>query len=265
MTELAQYYGALMRAELSATAAYRAQIVVGMFGWVVPFVMIALWRGAAGDETIGGISAGKFTTYFVGVLVATTMGLSAAVVFGLGQLIHSGRLSPLLLRPHHPIHVIVARQLAENLTRLPPLLLVAFATIALLDGAVATDPWAWVVAVVLLAVGIVNMVYVAALVGSIALWMRKSAGVAGLIFGFEWVLGGLVAPVVLLPGALTEIARALPLWYAIGAPSELIAGISSVGVGVRALGLGIVWLGILHLALGVVWRRGMVRYESVGT
>lgn len=265
MRPLARYYRSLLRAELAASAAYRAQLVVGLFGWVVPFVMIALWRGAAGDGTIEGITGAQFSTYFVGVLVATTLGVGGAVVFGVGDLVHSGKLSPLLLRPHHPVHTIVARQVAENLTRLVPLLLVAIATITLLDGALADDVRSWLLAPPLMVVGIVGTVYISVLVGSLAMWMTKSAGVQGLIFGVEWIIGGVIAPVVLLPPALTAIARVQPLWFAIGAPAELVSGISPASDGAVALGLGLVWIAGLHVVVARVWRVALVRYEAVGT
>ena len=39
---------ALLRAELQAAAAYRAQLILGIFGWVVPLAFMVLWTGAAG-------------------------------------------------------------------------------------------------------------------------------------------------------------------------------------------------------------------------
>ena len=111
---LARYYAALLRAELAATAQYRLQLVVGIVGWVVPFVMIALWRSAAAEAPIEGVTAGQFTTYFLGILLITSSGVMGTLVFGFGHLVYSGQLSVLLLRPFHPLHSMVARQLAAG-------------------------------------------------------------------------------------------------------------------------------------------------------
>ncbi len=52
----------MVRAEMQAAAAYRAQLFLSMLAWVVPLAFLALWRGAAADGPIGGITAPQFST-----------------------------------------------------------------------------------------------------------------------------------------------------------------------------------------------------------
>ena len=103
-TSLPRVYRTLLSSELAAAATYRAQLLVGALGWVVPLAMLALWRGAGGDEPIEGITAGQLTTYYLVVLVVTGLSPIGALIFGLSELVYSGRLSSLLLRPVHPLH-----------------------------------------------------------------------------------------------------------------------------------------------------------------
>ncbi len=262
---LGAVYRVLLSSEIAATAAYRAQLVVGVLGWVVPLAMLALWRTAAGDEGIEGITGAQLTTYFVAVLVTTTANPTPTMIFGLGELVASGRLSSLLLRPAHPLHSLLARDIAETITRILPVAAVAATVIVVLDGAVSSDPTAWLLAIAVGLVGIVGAVHLGAIVGALALWMTKAAALQGVYFGVEWILGGLIAPIALLPEPLDAIARYQPLWFAVAAPGELVSGMSSVDQGVTALVVGVAWVIVLNVVFRNVWRRGMVRYEAVGS
>ena len=259
---LVAVYTALITIELQAAATYRAQLVLGALGWVVPVGFLALWRGAAAAGPVDGIPAAQFTTYFA-VLLLTTSAQLTHIVFQVAPLVHSGELSALLLRPHHPMHVLIARGVAQLAYRLPPVLVAVPLLIVVVGGTVSPSAEQWAIGIALALVGGVAETYLALMMGSVALWLTNSSGIRGLLLGAEWVFGGLVAPVVLLPGILPEVLRHQPMWYALGGPAEAISGISSLSPLVLVAALG--WVFALHLVFRVVWRRGLRRYEAVGT
>lgn len=260
---LARVGSALIGAEVQAASAYRAQLLVGVFGWVVPLAFMALWRGAAGDGAIEGTTSAQFATYFAVMLVTTSVALTPVIVFGFGDLVHSGQLSSMLLRPHHPLLTLVARAVAQKTYRVPPVLLVFPLLLALTGGTVTDHVPSLVLAPVVCLLGVIGASYLAALVATIAFWMTKSNGVQGLLSGLEWIVGGLVAPVALLPGILPDIVRHQPLWFAGGAPAEMVAGMGHHGWGTAVEAL--LWIVVLDQVFRVVWRRGLRRYEAVGT
>ena len=260
---LVAIYGALIRVELQAASAYRAQLLLSALGWVVPVSFMALWRGAASGGPVDGISAGQFTTYFAVLLLTTSVQLTRHLSFEVAPMVHSGQLSALLLRPHHPLHVLIARGIAELTFRLTPLLLVMPLLILGIGGIVTHSAPQWVMGVVLMVLGLVAESYLAAMMGSLALWLTRSSGIRGLLYGAEWVFGGLVAPIALLPGILPELLRHQPLWFAIGGPAEAISGISVVSPWTLVEAAG--WIVVLHLLFTEMWKRGMRRYEAVGT
>lgn len=253
----------LLRAELQARAAYRAQIAIGAFGWVVPLAFMALWRGAAEDGPITGISQAQFTTYFAVLLVVSNFWIIGDVVFGTAGRIHSGQLSAMLLRPLPPTLVPVAEGVAVNVYRAPVALVGMPIVIAAAGGTVTREPGDWLLAVAIAVVGIVAVTYVGALVACVAFWMTKADGLMGLVIGLQWVLGGMVAPIALMPGVLPQVLSHQPFWYAAGAPAEIAAGIGhhSAWVLVEAA----VWVVVLHLVFRASWRRALRRYEAVGT
>jgi ABC-2 type transport system permease protein len=93
--------------------------------------------------------------------------------------------------------------------------------------------------------------------------MTKAQGVQGLLVGAEWVLGGIIAPVGLLPGALPDVVRHQPLWFADGAAPEILSGIGHPGP--WALVEAALWVVCLHVAYRRLWVRALTRYEAVGT
>ena len=254
---------ALLRAELQAAAAYRAQLILGIFGWVVPLAFMVLWTGAAGREGVQQIGAGQFTTYFAVVLVTTNISFTAPLVYGLSRLVHSGELSARLLRPHHPLLSIIARGISQVLYSLLPMGIIVPAIVVLGDGALTDRSDQLILAPFIGIVGLVGAGYIAALVATLAFWMTKASGAQSLLYGLEWIAGGVIGPVLLLPGNLPDILRHQPLWYAVGAPAEMVSGISDLGMGVVFEAFA--WVVALHVVFGGVWRRGLRRYEAVGT
>lgn len=260
---LGRVYGGLLRTELQVATTYRSQLLIGAMTCVVPVAFMALWRGTAEGGPVAGITSGQFTTYFAVVLMTTSLQLTNHLSFGVDPLVHSGELSALLLRPHHPMHVLVARGVAQLTYKVAPLLVVVPLLVAGLGGPVSRDGTQWLLAVTVAPLGFVCTVYLALMMGSLALWVTRSAAISGLLFGAEWIFGGLVAPVGLLPWFLPDLARHLPLWFAIGAPAEALSGISRLGAGVLVEAAA--WAVALHLLYAAVWRRGLGRYEAVGT
>ena len=256
-------YRALVRGEVIATSGYRANLVVSMIGWVVPFVMLALWRGAAADGPIEGITQGQFTVYFGVVLVTTTLSLTGYLIYGFSPLVHDGRLAHYLQRPYHPFHNLVAEGLAHGVFRAATVAVLFAGLLAFIGGSLHLWPELPVAAGVWL-VGSVAAGYLASLAGAIALWITKAYGVQSLVIGAEGLLGGMYAPVALLPGWLEAISRHMPFWYVIGAPSELLAGIADSGDGLIAMGEAAMWVAVLHAVFRRVWARGMRQFELVG-
>ncbi|CUR59527.1 membrane hypothetical protein [metagenome] len=260
---LLRVYGGLLRLELQAASTYRSQLVLGALTWVVPVAFMALWRGAAGSDGIDGISSSQFTTYYAVLLLTTSLQLTNHLCFGLEPLVHTGELSALLLRPHHAMHALVARGVAQLSFRLSPLLVVVPVLVVALGGSVSHSATQWCLAVLITPLGFVAEVYLALMMASIALWITRSGALTGLLFGAEWILGGLIAPIALLPWVLPELLRHQPLWFAIGAPAEAVSGIGTLSPWTLLEALA--WGVALHLVYARIWRRGLRRYEAVGT
>jgi ABC-2 type transport system permease protein len=260
---LVRLYAGLLRAELQAASAYRAQIVLSALAWVVPLAFMALWRGASATAPVNGITQGQFTAYFALLLATTSLQVILPVIFMFGDLVYTGHLSALLLRPGHAIHTIVAKGLSNKAFSMPALLVLVPVVLVTTHATLVASPSTVLVAVVTCVLGLVGSTYLAAMAGALAFWMTKAQGVQGLLVGAEWILGGIIAPVALLPGPLAAIVPHQPLWFADAALPELLSGIrpASPLMPVEAAA----WVVVLHLTYRLLWRRALRKYEAVGT
>ncbi len=249
--------------EAQAASAYRWEIVLSAFAWIVPLAFLALWSGAAADGPVGGIDRTQFATYYSLLLFTTSLQVTMAVIFDFGWQVYTGQLSAQLLRPVHPLHQVVARAFAMKLYGLPPMLLVVPVALWVTGGRVSGSPGDWALAVVVTLLGTAGVTHLAAMSGAIAFWMTKAQGIQGLLFGVEWLVGGLVAPVALLPWILPSIAVHQPLWYANAAGPEILSGIGEYGWSLVAEAA--LWVAALHVAYRLIWRASVRRYEAVGT
>ena len=91
--------------------------------------------------------------------------------------------------------------------------------------------------------------------------------------GYDWsywkwfgVLTGMFAPLMVFPGTLRAVAEALPFWWAVGYPSQLVSGgRDAVGASpLHALAVLLAWSLASWAVLQVTWARGMRRYGAVG-
>jgi ABC-2 type transport system permease protein len=98
----------------------------------------------------------------------------------------------------------------------------------------------------------------------LAFWAARADGLLALQDSLVFLLGGQVAPTILLPGLMQTAAVVLPFRYMVGFPVEVLTGQlrgSELWLGF-ALQTG--WLLAALILFAVLWRLGVKHYEAVG-
>ena len=252
---------ALTRAELAANAAYRWQIVLSALGWVVPMVMMVLWRQTTDDDA----TVAAVTTYYLATLVLTNLNPWGWVTFGLGDYVRTGQLSSLLLRPSNPIWTLVARALGRAPMRVVASAVLIIGVSRWLTFSFTFTPAIAVTTILAFTIGMVGVGMIFSMFGMIAFWTSKGEGVSSLCFAGEWLFGGLVAPMFLVDGWFGSLGRFQPFWLALGGPAELVAGARAPTDMVGPMAAGLVWAAALGLVFTRMWERGTRRHEAVGS
>lgn len=264
MTHLARALPDLVRVGLAGVSAYRAEMIIWILSATMPLVMLALWDAVAAGGPVAGLGAADLGRYFVATLIVRQLS-SAWLLWELNYEIRSGRLSTKLLKPMHPLV-----QHAVDMVVALPMRLVVLAPL-LLALALARPDLLWLpspatlaaFAASLLAAWLVNFL-IQALFAILSFWIDKSDALFGVWFGLYSLLSGYLAPTDVFPEAAATVLRYLPFRVMLGAPVEILAGLSSPAETARDLAIGWSWTAGLAVLVALSWRAGVRRYGAFG-
>ena len=109
---------ALIRSAWLSWMQYRSFFFILAFGWMIPpLIYLFVWSAAAGEGSIGGMTRGGFVAYYL-VLILVNQITYAQTNWTVGDLIRTGQINKLLLRPISPIYDALASEVAGKVVYL---------------------------------------------------------------------------------------------------------------------------------------------------
>ena len=266
MRRIFEVYGALFKVSTAVQLQYRASMVIWLISTVLqPVVYLVVWSNVA--ESRGG-SAGGFTTtdfaaYFIVLMIVDHLTFDWHM-WEYDYRIREGLLSPLLLRPLHPIHADIADNIAYKLLSLLVMVPAAVALTFLFRPALDPPLWALLAALpaVLLAAAVRFLTSWA--VAMAAFWTTRIDAINNIYFVTELFFSGRLAPLALLPAPLPFIATLLPFRWALAFPVELVMGRLTPRETIMGLLAQLIWVGLSLVLLRLVWHAGVRRYAAFG-
>lgn len=266
MRGLAALYGAQFKTTIAGQLQYRMALVIWMLGLVLsPVIYLAVWAAVARSQggEVDGFRAGDFAAYFLVTMVVNHATFSW-IAWEFEYRVRQGTLSPLLLRPVHPIH----RDIAENLSFKALTMAVVIPATALLALAFrpsfAPVPWAIVAFVPALALAMALRFAMDWTLALGAFWLTRVEALNRLYFVAVLFLSGQAAPLALLPAPARLLADLLPFRWFIAFPVDLLLGRLAPNETLIGLGAQLGWLAAASALLRFVWARGIRRYGAVG-
>lgn len=264
LARLARQYPAMLRTGFAYMSAYRAEVVIWILSTTMPLIMYAMWASIAREAPVGRFDEAAFASYFLAMLIVRQLS-SAYIVWELNDLIRTGRLSMLLLRPVHPLVYYTAEHAGAIPLRaavLLPLTLLALLFIPGVRFSAAPEH----LALAALTVGLAFLLnfLIQALIGLVALYTQQSLSVMDAFFGVWAILSGYLFPLELIE-PLARVAVWLPFRAMGSLPAEILLGHldgDDLWWGV-AVQLG--WLLTAFAALALLWPRALRRYEAFGS
>ncbi len=257
-------FAALLRAEVADLFAYRIEMFLyGLWQVVNPIIYLVIWSTVVGGGEIEGYARDDFVLYYL-VFMAVSHLTLAIEVYTIAPSIQSGRLSAHMLRPLHPFWRAGATNIAYKAVNLLFLVPIWIGLALILRPAFDPD---WTGVAIFLP-SLVMAALLSFLVGScfamLAFWTTRSFSFWEIWMGLTLLLGGQIAPVAILPGALQQAAAILPMRYTIGFPIEVALGRIQGAELVTGLAIQAGWTVAAAVAFALIWRTGVKRYAAVG-
>ena len=240
---------------------YRAEIALWALSGVLPLIMLGVWQGSGG-AVAAGLSPQQLSQYFIAAFVVRQ--------FTVVWLIHvfeedalQGKLSPQLLQPLHPLWRYLASHLAEQVTRLP-FVLVMLALVALWQPDILPlpGPGRLLLAVLAIAAAFALRFILQIILTMACFWTERAAALDRLLLIPYLFLSGLVAPLSTFPPSVRALAEATPFPSMLAFPAALLAG-EPVNVAAGFAGIG-AWCALLLPIALLLWRAGIRRYAALG-
>jgi ABC-2 type transport system permease protein len=259
-------HAVLWSVQFAYMAEYRAEILLWALSGVLPFIMLAVWSGAAVPGL--GLGSAALGSYFLSAFVVRQFTV-VWVVWQFEEDSIQGRLSPYLLQPMHPLWRYVAAHQAEQATRLPFVLLIV-SVFFLVQPASFAWPGGPGLVLGILAVGLAFALnfLLQSLIACLCFWSERATALERLLMIPYLFLSGLVAPLQAFPPAIQQLALHTPFPYLIAFPAQLLAGESVAAAGpftiLGGFGAMLAWLAVLFPLLLLLWRAGVRRYGAMG-
>lgn len=259
-------YRALFVAQLQQAAQYRVQALLWMlFSVIRPVIFLAAWAAVAAAQggQVGGFTVGDFASYYI--CLTLVMHLTMAWNSHEFQFeVRQGRFSPKLLRPLHPLHYSVVENAVFKATTILPLGL-ALLIIGLTFGVkVATGPLHVLLFLPSVALAAALTFFSIWIIATLAFWVTRMEMANTLWMRASFIFAGQIAPIALVPEWLQVVSYALPFWYMLGAPTEILRGAVDPGTALLVMAGQAAWTIVAALALRAAWRSGVRQYSAVG-
>ncbi len=257
-------YAALARAAWALTVEYRAQIIIWMMYSILMVIMLVVWLSISENGAVNGYTSTDFVTYFmVGWMVRNLTAVWAS--WELNFAIREGRLSPMLLRPIHPIHNEIAGNWVEKTLRVAIVMpIVAVVLIATPGVNLLLTPLNIVAFIVSVMGAWLILFMVDYLIGMLAFWTSQTSAFIIAFDGFRLVLTGVIAPLAMFPQAVQDTLRWTPFPYMLNFSIDIAMGRLTNEQMLFGFVVQWVWVAIVIVAMRAMWKVAIRSYSAVG-
>ncbi len=234
------------------------------FSWMVPpLISLFVWYTASDARAIGGLTQGEFVTYYLLLILVNQLTYSQTH-WTVGDAIRSGDMNLTLLRPLSPHFGVLASEIAGKVVYMSFVVPIAIMLAALLHPTFHISLYNGILFLPTLFLAWLLRFLWGYWLAILAFWLTRADALLSIQDTLIFLFAGQVAPVVLLPSILHNVAVILPFRYMISFPIEILLGHLPSSELLTGLLYQCGWLLIACVLFVVTWRRGLRHYAAVG-
>jgi ABC-2 type transport system permease protein len=263
---LAAIYRQKFATEIAIQFAYRAALAIWLIGLLLnPTIYLVVWTTVATTQggAVGGFTAADFAGYFIAMMIVNQLTFDWHAFF-MEWRVRTGDLSPMLLRPVHPIHNDIAENLTFKLLTFTVVAPVAVFLAMTFDARIQPEPWQVFAFIPALLFAMALRFLLEWCLGILAFWVTKMGAITQAWWVAVLFLSGQIAPLSLFPPLIQTIASVLPFRWMVSFPVEVGLGRLTPDRVLQGYVVQAVWIGLSLVLLRVGWRVGVRRYSAVG-
>ncbi len=252
----------LLKVQYSNMLEYRVEIALWAISGIIPFFMLNIWTNNNLNESIN-YSDAMLSRYFLSAFFVRQFSV-VWVVFTFEEDSLLGKVSPYLIQPLNPFFRYFAQHIAEQITRLPFALIIAFVFFVLNPNII----WIPNLGIILLSclstfLSFLIQFLIQSIIACLCFWTEKASSIEKLLFIPTLFLSGLLAPVVSFPDYIKSWIYFTPFPYLIDFPANLLSGnTTNINNGIT---MQILWILALFPLFKKIWSEGTKRYTAMGS
>jgi len=267
--ERVKKYWHVINIGIQNTLVYRVNFLFrALFGLIPLFATISLWRTIYGDSgrEVAGYTLAQMTSYY---LVVTLVDMLTAVAEDDWQIaadIKDGNISQFLLKPidylTYRLCLFWSGRVVYTSVAVVPvaLFILAQRSYFVLPPNWATFGW-FMVSIVL--TGLLQF-FISYTMALLAFWVLEVSTFIFIVFAFEYIAGGHLFPLDILPAPLSQVLAFTPFPYQLFFPVNIYLGRATGASLYQGLIIQALWVVAAYGLARLMWRRGIRKYSAVG-
>ena len=266
MRRLWRIYRVLLKTRLLVHMQYRAVLALWLLDMILdPVIFLVVWstEARANGGTLDGYTPGQFAAYFIVLLLVNHL-TDNWVYYRFQERVREGQLSPVLLRPLHPIHADLADNLTNKFLMLAVILPAMIGLTLLFAPSAHVTFWTVLAFLPALAFAMAIRFLVEWALALVAFWTTQMDAVIQIYYIAQLFLSGKLAPLILFPAPVQDLAYLSPFNWMIAFPITVVLGWVQPGDMALGFAMQLLWLGLSFGLVVVLWKHGIRRYSAVG-
>jgi ABC-2 type transport system permease protein len=264
-------YWHVVKVGIQNTLVYRVNFLFrACFGLIPLMATIYLWRAifASNPETpeVAGYTLAGMTSYYLLATIVDALTAVAEDDWQIAAEIKDGNISQFLLKPidylTYRLCLFGAGRIMYTTVAAVPVLLFIVAQRS--HFFLPADGVTFAVFVVSTALTALLQFFLSYTMALLAFWVLEVSTFIFIVFAFEYIAGGHLFPLDILPPALAGALSLTPFPYQLYFPVSVYLGRVTGGEMWRGLLIQALWVAALYGVARLVWHRGIRKYAAVG-